>query len=122
MSDLEYEKEASDARGRILFLTYGEKKINIVEIKKGFSRGGHYHTFKTFHYVLAGTIQYKEKDMISNSERTQIISAPAIISVPAMSAHLLTALEDTMFVEAFEKDYSATEYPEYRKIVTEKIQ
>jgi dTDP-4-dehydrorhamnose 3,5-epimerase-like enzyme len=118
---LNFEKEASDARGKILFLSYGDKKINIVEIKKGFSRGGHYHTFETRHFLISGIIEYKEKDLHSNKEKTLKISAPTIITVPPMAAHLLTALEDTMFIEEFAEKYSATEYEEYRKIVTQKI-
>lgn len=120
--ELEYEKEATDARGKIVFLAYGEKKVNIVEIKKGFSRGGHYHEFETTHHILGGKIQYKEKDLNSNKENTQVITAPATITVPAMTAHLLTAIEDTLFVEVFGNDYNATDYPEYRRVVTQNLQ
>jgi dTDP-4-dehydrorhamnose 3,5-epimerase-like enzyme len=120
--ELNFEKAAGDARGKILFLNYGDKKINIVEIKRGFSRGGHYHTFKTRHFLLSGTIEYREKDLSTNMEKISKISAPTVIEVPPMTAHLLTALDDTVFVEEFGENYSATEYPEYRKIVTEKIQ
>jgi hypothetical protein len=119
--ELSFEKEASDKRGKILFLKYGDKSLNVVEIKKGFSRGGHYHTFETRHYLLFGTIEYKEKNLNTGKEKTQIISSPAIISVPPMAAHLLTALDDTVFAEEFSQDYAATEYPEYRKIVMQKL-
>ena len=120
--ELNFEKETDDARGKILFLNYGDKKVNIVEIRKGFSRGGHYHTFKTRHFLLSGTIEYREKDLKTNEEKISKISAPTVIDVPPMRAHLLTALADTLFVEEFGENYSATEYPEYRKIVTQKIQ
>lgn len=119
--ELSYEKEATDVRGKILFLSYGQKKINLVEIKKGFSRGGHYHDFDTTHYVLTGKIEYREKDIKTGREQTRIITAPDIIRVPAMAAHLLTAVDDTIFAEEMTENYSATEYPEYRKIVTEKM-
>jgi hypothetical protein len=92
-----------------------------VEIKRGFSRGGHYHDFETRHYLISGKIEYREKDVATNVEKTQVISAPAIITVPPMAAHLLTAIDDTLFAEEFGQSYSATEYPEYRKIVTEKM-
>lgn len=119
--ELSFEKEVSDVRGKIIFLKYGEKSLNVVEIKKGFSRGGHYHTFETMHFVLSGTIEYREKNIQTNQETIQIFSAPVVIVVPPMSAHLLTAIEDTVFAEAFGKDYSAIEYPEYRNIVTQKM-
>lgn len=119
--ELIFEKESSDARGKIIFLKYGQKSLNIVEIKKGFSRGGHYHTFETKHYVLSGVIEYREKNIETNRENTQIFSTPITITVPPITAHLLTALEDTIFAEAFEQDYSAVECPEYRNTVTQKM-
>ncbi|CAE6500192.1 MAG: hypothetical protein QXE84_02260 [Candidatus Nitrosotenuis sp.] len=119
--ELIYEKESADARGKILFLSYGQKRINIVEIKKGFSRGGHYHDFDTVHYILSGTIEYREKDMMTAKEQVRTVTAPDIIRIPAMAAHLLTAIDDTIFAEEMSQNYAATEYPEYRKIVTEKM-
>lgn len=119
--ELEFDKQVSDARGSILFLKYGQKSINIVEIKKGFARGGHYHTFETKHHVISGVLEYREKNIITNQETIQTITAPAIITVPPMAAHLLTAITDTMFAEEFGEGYSAIEYPEYRNIVMQKM-
>lgn len=119
--ELTFEKESSDVRGKIIFLKYGTKNLNIVEIKKGFSRGGHYHTYETRHYLLSGILEYREKNIKTNSEKIETLSAPAIITVPPMAAHLLTAIEDTMFAEEMGENYSATEYPEYRSIVTQKM-
>ena len=119
--ELSFEKEAGDIRGKVVFLSYGSKKINLVEIKKGFSRGGHYHTFETKHHVISGILEYREKNLNTGKEKIETISSPTVITVPPMVAHLLTALEDTVFAEEFEQDYSATEYPEYRKIVTQKL-
>lgn len=119
--ELSFEKESTDTRGKIIFLKYGTKSLNIVEIKKGFSRGGHYHTFETKHHVMSGVIEYREKNIETNHENVQIFSAPTTITVPPMTAHLLTAMEDTIFAEAFGEDYSAVEYPEYRNIVTKKL-
>lgn len=119
--ELEFDKQVSDARGSILFLKYGQKSINIVEIKKGFARGGHYHTFETKHHVISGVLEYREKNINTNQETTQTITAPAVITVPPMAAHLLTAITDVMFAEEFGEDYSAIEYPEYRNIVMQKM-
>ena len=121
MPQLEFDKQATDQRGTILFLKYGDKKINIVEIKKGFARGGHYHSFESRHHIISGIIEYREKDITNNTEKIQTISGPAIIQVPPNTAHLLIAKEDTLFAEEFGRDYSATNYPPYRNIVLEKI-
>ena len=32
--ELQFEKEASDVRGKIMMLRYGDKRINLVETKK----------------------------------------------------------------------------------------
>lgn len=118
---LDYEKQVTDARGTIIFLKYGDKSLNLVQIKKGFARGGHYHTFETKHHLIAGVIEYREKDINTGQEKIQIITGPAVIIVPSMTAHLLIAQEDTIFAEEFEKNYSATEYAPYRSIVTQKM-
>lgn len=118
---LQFEKEATDVRGTILFLKYEEKSINIVQIKKGFARGGHYHNFPSVHHLISGVIEYHETNIKTNQETIKIISSPATILVPPMAAHLLIALEDTVFAEEFGNDYSATEYPKYRDIVRQKM-
>ncbi len=50
-----------------------------------------------------------------------ILSAPFTISVEPNTAHLLTALEDSSFLECFDTEYSAIDYLPYRNIVNEKI-
>lgn len=115
--ELSFEKETHDVRGKIIFLTYGDKRLNIVEIKKGFSRGGHYHPFDSKHVLISGKIKYREKNLKTDKEMIQEIVAPATISVPSDTAHILTAIEDVIFIEEFLSSYTATDYPEYRNIV-----
>lgn len=116
-----FEKEIKDSRGKILFLSYGNEKINFVEIKKGFARGGHYHKIVQQHFIISGKIEYREKNIKTNKEQIKIITAPTTIHVPAYTAHLLIAIEDTLFVETFKKELEATIYPKYRKIVAERM-
>jgi dTDP-4-dehydrorhamnose 3,5-epimerase-like enzyme len=118
---LEFDKSVTDVRGIILFCSFGKKVINFVETKKGFSRGGHYHKFKSDHVLLRGKIKFKELNLTTNSEQIRIIRAPFIISVEPNVAHLLTSLEDSLFLEYFDLEYSAIDYFPYRKIVLEKI-
>jgi len=119
--NLEYEKQVTDARGTIIFLKYGEKNLNLIQIKKGFARGGHYHTFQTRHCLIAGTIEYREKNINTEQEKIQTMTGPTVITVPPMAAHLLIAQEDTIFAEEFGKNYSATEYTPYGNIVMQKM-
>lgn len=121
-TNLEYLKTVSDKRGSIIFMKNGSKLVNFVEIKNGFSRGGHFHEFRSLHNLISGKVEYLEYNTKTNEEKTAIYEAPFVIDVPPLAAHLLTALEDVLFVEIFSNEYQATEFPKYRKIVEEKIQ
>jgi dTDP-4-dehydrorhamnose 3,5-epimerase-like enzyme len=118
---LEFNKSVSDVRGTILFCSFGKSTINFVETKKGFSRGGHYHEFKSDHILLRGKIEFKELNLSTNMEKIRILSAPCTVSVEPNIAHLLTALEDSLFLEYFDTEYFAIDYFPYRNIVDEKI-
>ena len=118
---LEFNKSVSDVRGTILFCSFGKLTINFVETKKGFSRGGHYHEFKSDHILLRGKIEFKELNLSTNMEQIHILSAPCTISVEPNIAHLLTALEDSLFLECFDTEHFAIDYFPYRNIVDEKI-
>ena len=118
---LEFKKSFSDVRGIILFCSYGKSSLHFVKTKKGFSRGGHYHKFKSDHILLKGKIEFKEFNISTNSEQIRILSSPTTISVEPNVAHLLTALEDTVFLEFFNFEYSSTDYIPYRTIVEKKI-
>ncbi len=120
--NLSIEKEVEDARGKIIFLSDGDKKIHIVKIKKGYARGGHYHKFSSNHVLISGIIEYREINIHDNQENIKKIKAPAIIQTQPNIAHLLIALEETLFIEIFEQAYEATNYEKYRKIVDEKLQ
>ena len=118
---LNIEKIVEDVRGKIIFLKYGDLQINLVEIKMGFARGGHYHKNATKHILLSGKIQYYEEDIDGRNEVTKTISAPSIIDVSPRKAHLLKAIENTIFLEYFDKGYEATVYPKYRQEVEKSI-
>src|SRR3989338_10502436 len=118
---LEFKKLAEDVRGKILFLSYGTKSLNIAEIKKGFARGGHYHPYEQYHVILSGKVDYREESLDTKKEQIRIVNGPEIFKVPPNAAHLLIALDDTLFFESFDKDYIATNYPKYRKIVEERM-
>ena len=113
---LEFEKQIEDKRGKILFLKLGRKNINLIEIKKDFARGGHFHKTNTSHFLISGKIEYHEENIKTNIEKVSIISSPNIINVPYNTAHLLIAKENSLFFEVFE-NYEDTVFPKYRKIV-----
>jgi hypothetical protein len=120
-SGLEYIKTVSDKRGSIIFMKSGTKLINFVEIKEGFSRGGHFHQFHSTHNLILGQVDYLEYNTKTNEEKRAVYNAPQVIEVPPLVAHLLTATQDTLFVEIFENEYQATDFTKYRKIVEQKL-
>ena len=117
--NLQFEKQVEDKRGKILFLSLGLKKINIVEIKKGFARGGHFHSFPSTHIIVYGKIELMEENLKNNVEQIKKISAPSIINVDKNIAHLFLAIDDSVFIEIFDGEYQAIDHPKYRKIVEE---
>lgn len=118
--DLEFVKILEDVRGKIMVIRYGELECRIVEIKKGFSRGGHYHPITTEHYLISGKIECREEDINSQKENVKMIFESEVVKIPANVAHLFTALEDSVFMEC-SKSFEATYYPRYRKIVDENM-
>ncbi|QLH05778.1 hypothetical protein [Nitrosopumilus ureiphilus] len=114
--NLEFEKQIEDKRGRILFLKFGRKNINLIEIKKSFARGGHFHQTETSHFLISGKIEYYTENIKTGLEKVSIISSPNIINVQPNIAHLLIAKEDSLFFEVFE-NYEDTVFHKYRKIV-----
>ena len=119
--ELKFVKSVEDKRGRIFFCKFGDLSVNVVETKMNFSRGGHFHEFQSTHFLLKGKIKFKTFDLSTNHEKTQHFSAYSEISVEPNVAHLLTALTDTIFVEFFKNEYTATDFPLYRNIVEKQI-
>ena len=115
--ELEFVKSVQDKRGRIFFCKYGDLTVNIVETKKGFSRGGHFHKFPSNHFLLKGDVDFKTFDLIQNREHIYQFSAPSEIHVDANIAHLLSAKTDSIFIEFFYKEYSAVDFPLYRNLI-----
>jgi len=118
---LKFEKEIEDVRGVTLSLTKGDQKIFVVETKKGFSRGGHYHNITMKHLLVSGKIEHKKTDIKSGRETINIIDSPSTVITPPNTAHLLTALEDSITVETFVEHPQSTLFPKYREIVDKKM-
>lgn len=114
---LEFLNSVVDIRGRILFCKYGDLSFNILETKKGFSRGGHFHNFHSTHYLIKGKIIFKTFDLNSKNEQITKFFAPSEINVSANIAHILTALTDSIFIEFFDQKYSAIDYLPYRNLI-----
>ena len=87
-----------------MFCKHEKISINLVEIKKGYVRGGHFHKYDQIHFIISGKIEYVEENIETKKERKRIIDKPTIIQIPANTAHMFIALEDTLFLESFSKN------------------
>lgn len=114
-------KETEDKRGKIIWLASGDKEIHVVETKKGFSRGGHYHPFDSVHLLISGQIVYREHNLEEGKESSKAVKPVTTIFTMANRAHMITAIEDSVFIEIFDQAYRATDFPQYRKIVDDSL-
>lgn len=119
---LNLKNEGGDKRGKILFFTHNNTKINLFEIKRGFARGGHYHPFNVVYILLSGKVEYREFNFETNIETIKVLNAPTVINNMTHTANLITAINDSLFVEIFSHDYKAKIYPKYRKTIEEKLE
>tara|TARA_B110000495_G_C22838186_1_gene488865 strand:- start:475 stop:849 length:375 start_codon:yes stop_codon:yes gene_type:complete len=114
---LEFDSHAEDNRGKILFCSHNKSFVRLVEIKKGYSRGGHYHKVNQLHIVISGSLEVKEINIKTKNETTRKIVEPTTMDIPKYHAHLFTALEDSLILEYSKEEIESFEYEEYRKII-----
>lgn len=113
-------KQSEDRRGKIISISSGKSDIHVVEIKKGYARGGHSHPYGVTLFIIIGKIQYKEQNS-SGLEFVEEVESPKFKTIPAHHPHLLIALENAIIAEIFSEPYAATEFPLYRSIVNQKM-
>jgi len=115
--DLKFEKEGEDSRGKFVFCSYGDKKISIFEIKKGFSRGGYSWKREIIQNVILGKIEYRTQNIETDKETVRIIEAPFTITLRPQTADLITALEDSVLSEISDKNNQNKLFSKFRDII-----
>ena len=104
--DAEY--RVQDERGVFLQLITGEwRQVNVLQIRKGHRRGGHYHkhTRETF-YLVAGTVQLDLVDLESGQKDSYRFTTGDCFSIEPFEVHTITALEDALMVAALTRKFS----------------
>ena len=122
-TDLGIFLENFDKRGSIFRGDFKKKEIFLItEIKKGQSRGGHYHTNVVNHHVLRGKIMYKEIRLTKNGrikknqkESKKIVSGGKVIITPPYAAHIFIGLENSIIFEASGGKKKSITYQPYRE-------
>ncbi len=106
-------KRWEEERGGFVQVAYREemRHLAVFEIRKGFSRGNHYHKEKKeIFYVFRGKIKALFLDMDSLQKEERVLEKGDKIRVSPYCGHLFYGLEDTMVIEyspqVYDKDDS----------------
>jgi len=95
-------KRWEEERGEFVQIAYQEvmRHLAAFEIRKGFSRGNHYHEKKEeIFYVFQGRIKATFIDMDTLQKQERILEKGNKIRVKPRCGHLFYGLEDTLVIE-----------------------
>ena len=95
-------KRWEEERGEFVQIAYqeGMYHLAVFEIRKGFSRGNHYHEKKEeIFYVFEGKIKASFVDMDSLEKEERILEKGDKIRVQPRCGHLFYGLENTLVIE-----------------------
>jgi len=95
-------KRWEEERGEFVQVAYEEaiRHLAAFEIRKGFSRGDHYHEKKEeIFYVFQGKIKASFIDMDTLQKEERILEKGDKIRVKPRCGHLFYGLEDTLVIE-----------------------
>ena len=95
-------KRWEEERGEFVQIAYQETMHHLAafEIRKGFSRGNHYHEKKEeIFYIFQGRIKVSFLDMDTLQKEERILEKGDKIRVKPRCGHLFYGLEDTLVIE-----------------------
>jgi dTDP-4-dehydrorhamnose 3,5-epimerase-like enzyme len=95
-------KRWEEPRGEFVQISYREEILHLAlfEIRKGFSRGGHYHERKEeIFYVVSGKMKATFLDMDTSRKEEHILGKGYRIRIKPRCAHLFVGVEDALVVE-----------------------
>ena len=95
-------KRWTEERGEFVQISYQEEIRHLVffEIRKGFSRGGHYHAKKEeIFYIISGKIKARLWDLDTQEREEHVFEKGDRVRIQPRCGHLFDALKDTVVVE-----------------------
>jgi dTDP-4-dehydrorhamnose 3,5-epimerase-like enzyme len=95
-------KRWEEERGEFVQIAYQESMRHLAafEIRKGYSRGDHYHEKKEeIFYVFQGKIKASLIDMDTHQKEERILEKGDRIRVKPRCGHRFSGLEDTLVIE-----------------------
>jgi dTDP-4-dehydrorhamnose 3,5-epimerase-like enzyme len=100
--DLPGVKRWKEERGEFVQISYREeiRHLALFEIRRGFSRGNHYHEKKEeIFYVVSGMIKALFLDVESPQKEEHLLKKGDKIRIKPRCAHRFVGLEDALVVE-----------------------
>ena len=101
-------KRWEEERGEFVQIMYQEEMYHLAafEIRKGFSRGNHYHEKKEeVFYIFEGRVEASFIDMDSFEKEERILEKGDKIRVQPRCGHLFYGLENTLVIECSPQVY-----------------
>jgi len=95
-------KRWEEERGEFVQIAYQEEihHLALFEIRKGFTRGDHYHRKKEeIFYIFHGRLRALFMDMETLQKEERVFEAGDKIKIAPLCGHLFNGLEDTWVVE-----------------------
>ena len=95
-------KRWTEERGEFVQISYQEeiRHLALFEIRKGFSRGGHYHAKKEeIFYIVSGKIKARLWDLDTQEKEECVFEKGDRVRIQPRCGHLFDALKDTVVVE-----------------------
>ena len=95
-------KRWDEERGEFVQVAYREemRHLAVFEIRKGFSRGGHYHEKKEeIFYIFDGKIRAVFMDMDTQQREEKTLDKGDRLRLKPRCGHIFLALQDTLIVE-----------------------
>jgi len=94
--------------------TFGDQEYKVMELKKGFGRGGDVHPNKQHTMVLVGKVEYRIK--YHDGENKGVLQSGEKITIPENHPHIFISLIDSILFEWREGTYEFEYYGPYRKL------
>lgn len=108
------QETSKDRRGSIFRASLPSREYSLVQMRVGSLRGGHYHSRETFHLVVQGRIRFELVDPFTRKKR-QVTAGPMdFVRVRAGVAHLLEALEESLFLESYGRHGTTVDFEPQR--------
>lgn len=100
--EVEGAKRWDEDKGEFVQVSYRQeiRHLAYFELKKGFSRGSHYHEEKEeFFYVISGRIRAAFLDVDTGEREEHLLEKGQIINVKTRCAHMFYGVEDACVIE-----------------------